>query len=164
MNSKLLISALFGMTTIALVQPAINAAELAGENVAAQRFLSTGVTKYNSGDKQGALADYNQAIQLNYNYALAYVNRGVVKSTLGDSPQERLRQRQGAIADFDRAISLDRNYAQAYNDRGAVKYELGNKRGAIDDYNRAISIDPKFAEAFYNRGATQSELGDKRGA
>jgi hypothetical protein len=63
MTNKLLISALLDMATIALVQATTNAAELTGKNIsAAQQFLSTGVTKYNSGDKQGALADYNQAI------------------------------------------------------------------------------------------------------
>jgi tetratricopeptide (TPR) repeat protein len=99
MTSKFLISAILGITTIALVQPAtMTIAQTTNGGATAEQFLSTGVSKYNSGDKQGALADYNQAIQLNADYALAYVNRAVVRSTLGD--------RQGAIADLDRAISF----------------------------------------------------------
>lgn len=65
MNNKLLILAFLGILTSCIVQPATNATavELSKNNTAAaQRFLSTGVSKYNSGDKQGALADYNQAI------------------------------------------------------------------------------------------------------
>ena len=46
----------------------------------------------------GAIADYNQAIKINPNYALAYNNRGNIKRTKGDI--------DGAIADFDRAIKL----------------------------------------------------------
>jgi tetratricopeptide (TPR) repeat protein len=92
-----LIPAFLGIATIALVQSVAIAAEVNGENMsAAERFLSAGVDKYNAGDKQGALADYNQAIQLNPNYALAHVNRGVARSALGD--------RQGAIVDFEPII------------------------------------------------------------
>ena len=75
-----LIPAFLGIATIALVQPAANAADSAAE-----RFLSAGVSKYNSGNIQGALADYNRAIQLNPAYALAHVNRGVVRSALAAS-------------------------------------------------------------------------------
>jgi Tfp pilus assembly protein PilF len=98
MASKMSISAILGITTIALVQPTTIANAQTNGSSTAEQFLSTGVSKYNSGDKQGALADYNQAIQLKPDYTLAYVNRGVVRSTLGD--------RQGAIADLDRAISF----------------------------------------------------------
>ena len=75
--------------------------------LAAKKYFAAGVSKYQSGDNQGALADYNRAIQLNPRYALAYVNRGVIRSALRDS--------RGASADFDRAIEIDPNYAQAYN-------------------------------------------------
>jgi len=50
------------------------------------------------GDKQGAIADYNQAIAINPQYANAYNNRGIVKSALGD--------KQGACRDYKKAVSL----------------------------------------------------------
>ena len=63
-------------------------------------FLSNrGVVKYDQGDLQGALSDYNKALELNPGDAEAYNNRGVVKYERGDL--------EGATKDFDRAIELD---------------------------------------------------------
>ena len=75
------------------------------------------------GDKQGAIADYNQAIAVNPQYANTYLNRGNAKYDLGD--------RQGAIADYTQAIAVNPQYADAYNQRGNAKYYLGDKQGAI---------------------------------
>ena len=143
------IAAILGIVTIALVQPATIAAEVNGSQAAAaKKYFAAGVSKYKSGDNQGALAAYDRAIQLNPRYALAYVNREVIRSVLR-SPRK--------------AIAIDPNYAQAYNNRGAAKDEVGAKRGAIADYDRASAISPRFAAAFYNRGATRYEL-RRRGA
>jgi tetratricopeptide (TPR) repeat protein len=78
-------------------------------------------------DNQGAIADYNEAIRLNPNDAVAYYNRGNAKSDLGDN--------QGAIADYNEAIRLNPNDAEAYYNRGVVKSDLGDNQGAIADYN-----------------------------
>ncbi|TRU85433.1 MAG: tetratricopeptide repeat protein, partial [Microcystis novacekii Mn_MB_F_20050700_S1D] len=59
--------------------------------------------------KQGAVADYNQAIKLNPDDANAYYNRGVAKYNLGDN--------QGAIADYNQAIKLKPDDAIAYYNR-----------------------------------------------
>jgi hypothetical protein len=42
-------------------------------------------------DPQGALADYNQAIKLDTNYAIAYDRRGVLK-------ENKLNDSQGALS------------------------------------------------------------------
>ncbi|TRU98479.1 MAG: tetratricopeptide repeat protein, partial [Microcystis wesenbergii Mw_QC_S_20081001_S30D] len=48
------------------------------------------------GDKQGAIADYNQAIKLKPDYAYAYFIRGLAKYDLGDK-QGAKDFRQAAI-------------------------------------------------------------------
>jgi len=57
-----------------------------------------GLAKQKKGDLNGAMVDYNQAIELNPQYGLAYRNRGNAKRKKGDL--------DGAIADFNRAIKL----------------------------------------------------------
>jgi len=108
------------------------------------------------GDKQGAIADYNQAINIKPDYADAYYNRGIAKKNLGDY--------QGAIADYNQAIKIKPDYADAYNNRGLAKYELGDYQGEIADYNQAINIKPDYADAYYNRGLAKDDLEDKQGA
>jgi tetratricopeptide (TPR) repeat protein len=50
--------------------------------VTAEGFVNRGLAKYNLGDYQGAIADYNQAIQIKPDDAVAYNNRGNAKDIL----------------------------------------------------------------------------------
>ncbi|MCZ8224681.1 MAG: tetratricopeptide repeat protein [Microcystis sp. LE19-84.1B] len=92
-----------------------------------------------------ALDEYNQAIEINPNYAMAYYNRGVLYY---DQKKYEL-----ALADWNKAIELNRNFTEAYNNRGVLyqnqkKYEL-----ALADYDKAIELNRNFAMAYYNRGS-----------
>ncbi|TRU24632.1 MAG: serine protease [Microcystis aeruginosa Ma_SC_T_19800800_S464] len=91
-----------------------------------------------------ALADYNKAIELNRNYAMAYYNRGVVYY---DQQKYEL-----ALADYNKAIELDSNDAIAYNNRGVVYYDQQKYELALADYNKAIKLNRNHANAYYNRG------------
>ncbi len=122
----------------------------------AEEWFNSAYNKGESGDYQGAIADYNQAINIKPDYADAYYNRGIAKKNLGD--------KQGAIADYNQAINIKPDYADAYNNRGLAKSDLGDKQGAIADYNQAIKIKPDYADAYNNRGSAKDDLGDKQGA
>jgi Tfp pilus assembly protein PilF len=50
----------------------------------AKAYFDRGLAKYNSGDKKGAISDFDSAIQIDPQYAKAYYNRGVIKYELGD--------------------------------------------------------------------------------
>jgi len=156
----------------------------------AEEWFNSAYNKGESGDKQGAIADYNQAIKIKPDYALAYNNRGNAKYNLGDKQgaiadynqainikpdyadaynyrgiaKKNLGDYQGAIADYNQAIKIKPDYADAYNNRGLAKYELGDYQGEIADYNQAINIKPDYADAYYNRGLAKDDLEDKQGA
>ncbi|MEA5619449.1 tetratricopeptide repeat protein [Cronbergia sp. UHCC 0137] len=117
--------------------------------MSAEDYYNRGIDKYNSGDKQGAIADYNEAIRLNPDDADAYNNRGNAKSDLGD--------KQGAIADYNEAIRIKPDDDYAYYNRGNAKDDLGDRQGAITDYNEAIRLKPDFANAYYNRGLIKKQ-------
>ena len=90
------------------------------------------------GDYQGAIADYDKAIERNPRFAVAYNNRGNAKSTLEDH--------QGAIADYDKAIKFNPKYAKAYKNRGIAKNALGDMEGAKKDFDKAAELD-RIADA-----------------
>jgi tetratricopeptide (TPR) repeat protein len=108
---------------------------------ASDRFAS-GIQKYRKGDVQGALADFNRAIELDPKYAIAYYGRGFLAV-------EKLQDLQGALADFNRAIELDPNNAVAYCARGVLKHEyLSDKSGDVLDLQTA-------AKLYQQQGRTQ---------
>ena len=49
---------------------------------AAEKYFKLGVEKYDKKDYQGAIADYDKAIELNPKYADAYYKRGNAKHQL----------------------------------------------------------------------------------
>ncbi len=156
----------------------------------AKEFYKQGLEKFDSRDKQGAFADFTQALQLNPKDAQIYYQRGKVRFYL--------EEYRGAVEDWNKAIELNPNYADAYvlrcsaqrilgkysealgdcieavrlnpNDaegylnRGNTRYNLGDYKGAIDDYTRAIGIDPNDARFYSSLGAAHNELRDYNGA
>lgn len=100
----------------------------------AQYFLSRSVTRRDSGDFQGAMADLHIAIESGGRAVrgLAFMNRGDLKHQLGDS--------YGAISDYTQGINLGMNFGVDYRRRGVALAATGNYRQAIADYNIAIAI------------------------
>jgi tetratricopeptide (TPR) repeat protein len=125
----------------------------------ADDYFVSGVQKYQKGDYQGALANFNRTIQLDPKSSGAYYNRAILKT-------DNLNDPQGALADYNRAISIEPNSAIAYNNRGNLKEDkLNDSPGGLADYSRAIQLDPNFAIAYNNRGnLKKNNLKDPQGA
>ena len=102
------------LTVLALGSPLITGCT----NPFATHYFNQGVEKYEVGNYQGAIADWNKAIEINPQDALAYYNRGLAKYDLGDH--------QEAIVDYNKAIEINPQYSLAYLNRGAAKYDLND--------------------------------------
>jgi len=112
----------------------VNKTPLPTTNVAktGEQFFISGNQKYEQGNFQGAIADYNQAIRIDPNYAFAYYNRGNAKFFLKDY--------QGAIADYNQAIRIDPDYGNAYGGKGLVRIFVNDRLGGCADISRAIGL------------------------
>ncbi|BDI16094.1 hypothetical protein ANSO36C_18960 [Nostoc cf. commune SO-36] len=125
-------------------------------NDAQKTFYQKGVNKYNTGNYEGAIQDFNQSIELDPQNALAYNRRGDAYYRLGDYEQ--------AQADSSQAILLNPEDANAYFDRGFAFSELNKYKEAIADYNQAIKLNSKDAYAYYGRGLARVQSKDNKGA
>lgn len=119
-------------------------------------FLSQGLNKAIEGDFKGAIAHFDQAIQINPNNAHAYHNRGLARFKFGETHK--------AIEDFTQALRLNPNYTEAYVGRGNAYRQLQDYLGAIIDYTCLVRLNSKDAKAYYNRGFVYSRVGEKQKA
>jgi tetratricopeptide (TPR) repeat protein len=119
-------------------------------------LFSDGCDKYNKGDYDGALADFNQVIQYRPDFVDAYNGRGLVKYAKSDY--------DGALADLNRVVELRPNFPEVYCNRGNVNYCKTDLAAAFADYNRAIEANPADYIAFVNRGNIANRKGDYDGA
>lgn len=122
----------------------------------ANAYFNRATTRYDLGDRQGAIADYGEVLRINANDDIAHNNRGVVRYDLGD--------REGAMADFSLAIQLNPNNFVAFFNRGFIRAEMGDKLGAIEDYTCALQSNPDYTPAYFYRGLTRTRMQNKLGA
>lgn len=101
-------------------------------------------------DYNRAIADFNQAIKLDPDFADAYNGRGITYYFL--------KQFDRAIADFSQAIKLKPDLAVAYNNRGVAYRELKQFDRAIANYTQVIKLRSDDANAYFNRGYAYGEL------
>src|SRR5271166_5333011 len=118
----------------------------------ATAYNNRGYSYAQNDDHDRAIADYNEAIRLDPNFALAFVNRGW--------SYERKGQYDRALADYDEAIEADPKYSLAYNNRGWIRHLQGDYDRAIADYVEAIRLDPKDPTAYINRCGAYNRKGE----
>ncbi|CCI01355.1 tetratricopeptide repeat protein [Microcystis aeruginosa] len=107
-------------------------------------YYKQGIEKLQSGDYQGAIEAFNQAILLNPNNIDAYISRGIAYAALTNY--------QKAISDYDEALKLDSSNADAYNNRGVCRQALGDFQGAIQDFYEVIRLQPNSILPYLNVG------------
>lgn len=121
-----------------------------------EAFINRANKRAVNGDIDGAIEDFNEAIQLNPAKATAYFNRGFLNNTIGRFEQ--------AILDFSEAIQLLPDYDEAYFQRGIGRAQMNDLQGAIDDFSQALRLNSLCVKAYYKRAEALAELGDEQGA
>jgi tetratricopeptide (TPR) repeat protein len=105
------------------------------------RFLAA-VQAEESGEKQRAIALYEEILEVNPRHAAAMINLGTLC----------FHQRQFGRAEqlYRRATEADPNYALAFFDLGNVLDEMGRIEESIAAYCKAVELAPRYADAYYN--------------
>jgi tetratricopeptide (TPR) repeat protein len=122
-----------GDVAIAACARAIASGQYKGANLSVL-YNNRGVEYANKGDRDRAIADYDQALRLNPKYAAAYSNRGDSWRLKGDLDR--------AMADLDQALQLDSNYANAYYNRGLAREAKKDLEGALADFRKFAELSP----------------------
>jgi lipoprotein NlpI len=112
--------------------------------VLAVAYYNRGLVWQDRGDYDKSIADHNEAIRLNPQFADAYFNRGLAWHNKGDYNK--------AIIDCSEAIRLNPRFAIAYYIRGRASIARGGYDKAIADCSEAIRLNPQFALAYHSRG------------
>ena len=95
-----------------------------------------------AGEKQRAIALYEELIAFDPLYAAAYINLGTIFF--------HLRQYGRAEELYRRATEADSTYVLAFFDLGNVLDELERMDESIAAYRRAVELSPRYADAHYN--------------
>jgi tetratricopeptide (TPR) repeat protein len=131
-------------------------------------FFNRGVARYQKGDLEGAMRDFDRAIDIastispgayasNHIVAIApepsvlLYNRGVTRYGLRDWG--------GAIADLDESLTLNPLRVLAWIKLGNARFNKGDLDEAIKDYEQVLRLDPRSVMALNNRGLAWQNKG-----
>jgi tetratricopeptide (TPR) repeat protein len=110
----------------------------------ANAWNNRAVTRVRLGDLNGAIRDYNRAVELAPDDAELYFNRGNALVSAG--------LYQEAIMDYDRAVRLNPVYARALFNRGSAAALAGKPDAARRDWQAALDLEPDpYAKAAMRR-------------
>ncbi len=112
-------------------------------------YWNRAVTRYDLGDKVGAIADYSHILALNPEDHAALNARGLAYYDQDDFNR--------AIADFSASVQCWPQQSIAYCNRGFIRAEQGQDWEAIQDYSWAIQVSPQ-APAYFYRGVAYQKL------
>lgn len=153
----------FSYSLISLLVLFASAATQAQNLDSAKDYVKRGITRFSKGDTEGAIADFNKAIEMNPRMTEAHLNRGKARRAKGNL--------DGAIADYETAIELDsrmtfnnRDITQAYANRGFIRANQFDLEGAIADFDKAIQVSPSDADSYIKRAEARLIRGDLQDA
>ena len=124
------------LSVLALGSPLITA----NANPLARQYYDQGLDKYDTGNYQGAIADFNKAIEIDSQNADAYYYRAYARDWLEDY--------QAAIADYTKAIEINPQDEFVYTFRGLSREWVNDLEGACDDWRKAADLGDEDAAEY----------------
>lgn len=137
-------------------------AEAEGDTVAqAAAYYERGNQYFTLGDYAAALADYDQAVELDSTHARAFNNRGLAHALSGNPER--------AMANYDAALRLDPTYARAHKNRLSLLEQQSNEENTLREiaatYAQLAELEPENrADYLYQQGSALYDLRDQAGA
>ncbi|NCI45826.1 tetratricopeptide repeat protein [Sediminibacterium soli] len=110
-----------------------------GREYAAHTHFISGVYYARTGQRQKAIASFDNCIAADFNYMEAYMEKGFLYF---DN-----KQVNEAAQVFKTVITIRNTYADGYYWLAKCQEALGNQTEAIDNYRRAVQLDPALKEA-----------------
>ncbi len=152
----------------------------------ALKALTLGDSKHNTGDELAAIPDYQHAIEIDPNFAMAYARLGTVYSNLDQTElSEQNRQKAFELRDrtsereklyimshyyadggqLDKGITAYELYCQTYprdsipfNNLAAIYNQLGQFDNALQNAKRAVELDPDLVSGYENAAQAYAGL------
>jgi len=121
-----------------------------------QERFQAAVQAEETGEKNRAIALYQEILSIDPQYAAACINLGTLYF--------HLRQFGRAEELYRRATVADPGYVLAYFDLGNVLDELERIDESIAAYLKAVTLSPRYADAHYNLALAYERTGQPRDA
>jgi len=119
----------------------------------AERYYERALHAYGRSRYDAAIADLDEAIQIEPKRAELYIARGMALLADQRSPD--------AEEDFAYGLSLDPTQWGAHYGRGVRAFEAGDYRAAVDAFSRAQHLAPDRFETYVYRAVSLHQLGQK---
>lgn len=116
-------------------------------------YTNLGFALAEDGQRNRALAAYNDAIQLNPDYPNAHNYLGVLLAEMGDHDR--------AAAEYEVALKLRPTFAQVHNNLGLTRAAQGRLDDAVAEFLATLRLNPRFAPARSNLAIAYVKLGHR---
>lgn len=118
------------------------------------------------GDFEGALKDYNKAVEMEPNNREILNSRGKTYFDMAASGKYKGQEKsllEKAVKDYTESLAktnqTDKATSESYSNRGAAYGMLGMLQKSIDDITEAIKLDPANKNAYANRSIAYLNTG-----
>ena len=144
----------YELTHDSLIKAVQDSNKLFYENLktSAEQLYLAGLQNFDKQLYKEAINYFDQAIDLNPDYMLAYAYKSYTLDRLGRSEE--------ALETVSRSVEIDPNYAWAYSHRGKIYNDMKEFRKALTDLDKAIELDGNDKSAYANKSYALTEIGE----